>query len=145
LIIDERIESSCVVLGDWPLSRVYLKNESSYPWFILVPRKDNIHEIYQLTKEERIVLIEEVNLLSVLVKNYFMPDKLNIGALGNVVPQLHVHIIGRTKTDSLWPQGIWQSSMRENPYKSNELETLTKIFKPLIEDSLSKLPTFYAK
>lgn len=130
--IDERIQSTGFFLGDWPLSRVFLKNEECYPWFILVPRKENIQEIYQLVKEEREVLIEEINQLSLLVNGYFKPDKLNIGALGNVVPQLHVHIVARTKNDVLWPQGIWQSSMLATPYDEEKLKTLLPILRNLI-------------
>lgn len=99
--IDDRIKSSSFILGEWPLSTVLLKNDASYPWFILVPRKMDIQEIYQLEKSERFLLIEEINQLSLLVRDYFKPDKLNIGALGNIVPQLHIHIVIRRKNDPL--------------------------------------------
>ncbi|CEG58052.1 HIT domain-containing protein [Legionella fallonii] len=130
--IDERIQSTCFILGDWPLSRVLLKNEQNYPWFILVPRKDNLQEIYQLEKEERQILMEEINQLSLLINEYFKPDKLNIGALGNVVPQLHLHIIARCKKDDLWPQGIWQSSMQATLYEEKQLNALLPSLKDLI-------------
>lgn len=122
-LIDERIQSTCFMLGDWPLSRVFLKNDQQFNWFILVPRKENIQEIYQLTKNDRELLMEEINQLSLLVKKEFNPDKLNIGALGNIVSQLHIHVVGRRTNDVLWPQGIWQSSSSIIPYDMNEFST----------------------
>ncbi len=130
--IDERIQSTCFTLGDWPLSRVLLKNEQNYPWFILVPRKSNVHEVYQLVKEERQILMEEINQLSLLVNDYFKPDKLNIGALGNVVPQLHIHIVARNKSDDLWPQGIWQSTMQATSYEEKQLNAFLPELKNLV-------------
>ena len=130
--IDERIQSTGFFLGDWPLSRVFLKNEECYPWFILVPRKDNIQELYQLEKEERQILIEEINHLSLLVNGYFKPDKLNVGALGNVVSQLHVHVVARSKNDDLWPQGLWQSSMHATSYDETKLKGLLPLLRDLV-------------
>lgn len=131
-LIDERIQSTGFVLGDWPLSRVFLKNEAQFPWFILVPRVENIQEMYQLNKQERLILMEEINQLSVLVVDYFKPDKLNIGALGNVVSQLHVHVVARNEHDSLWPQGIWQSSNSPVPYDNETADALVLVFQDLI-------------
>ena len=131
--IDERIQSTCFTLGDWPLSRVLLKNERVYPWLILVPRKDNIQELFQLKKEERYQLMEEINQLSDLMNDYFKPSKLNVGALGNVVSQLHVHVIARYQKDPLWPQGIWQSSMIASSYEEEELSTLLTILRERVE------------
>ncbi|HAT1774896.1 HIT domain-containing protein [Legionella pneumophila] len=122
--IDDRIKSSSFIIGEWPLSTVLLKNDASYPWFILVPRRMNIQEIHQLEKSDRFLLIEEINQLSLLASDYFKPDKLNIGALGNIVPQLHIHIVIRRKSDPLWPQGIWQASMPSIPYPESELKSL---------------------
>ena len=130
--IDERIQSTSFLLGDWPLSRVFLKNEDSYPWFILVPRRENIQEIHQLVKEERQILMEEINQLSLIVKDNFKTDKLNIGALGNVVSQLHIHVIARNKKDTLWPQGLWQSSMNSTPYEEQRLNKLLPDLQELI-------------
>lgn len=130
--IDERIQSTCFTLGDWPLSRILLKNEAQFPWLILVPRKDNIQEIHQLNKKDRGTLMEEINQLSLLMTHYFKPEKLNIGALGNIVPQLHVHVVARSAKDSLWPQGIWQSSFNATPYSEDKLKTLLPVLCDLI-------------
>ena len=114
------------------MSRVFLKNEALYPWFILVPRQPDVQEINQLTKNDRALLIEEMNQLSLLVQRLFQPAKLNVGALGNVVPQLHIHVIGRNKEDSLWPQGVWQSALQATPYSDDYLLCHLPEFKRLI-------------
>ncbi|KTD65863.1 HIT domain-containing protein [Legionella shakespearei] len=133
--IDERIQSSCFTLGDWPLSRVLLKNEVQFPWLILVPRKDNIQEIHQLDKDERIQLMEEINQLSRLMTDYFKPDKLNVGALGNIVSQLHVHVVARSTTDCLWPQGIWQPALKTIPYDEEQLSVFIPKLSGLISNA----------
>ena len=133
--LDERIQSSCFTLTDWPLSRVLLKNEAGYPWFLLVPRKNNIQEIHQLTKEERELLMEEVNQLSLVLNAFYKPEKLNIGALGNIVSQLHIHLVARSKQDALWPHGIWQSSFTATPYPKHQIESLVPDLKALIEQA----------
>ncbi|WP_058472386.1 HIT domain-containing protein [Legionella quateirensis] len=137
--IDERIQSTGFFLGDWPLSRVFLKNEAQFPWFILVPRVENVQEIYQLNKQDRQILMEEMNQLSLLVATYFKPDKLNIGALGNVVSQLHVHVIARNVSDSLWPQGIWQTSNNSVPYDNETADSMVLVLKDLIDEAGRKV------
>lgn len=134
--VDARIDSSCFFLGDWPLSRVLLKNEAHYPWFILVPRREHIQELYQLTHEERLHLMEEVHQLSLLVQNYFTPDKLNVGAIGNRVPQLHVHVVARTKNDGLWPDSVWQASLHTTPYTQEHINTLVPVLRGLVTSSI---------
>lgn len=76
--------------------------------------------------------MEEINQLSLLVNDYFKPDKLNIGALGNVVPQLHIHIVARNKSDDLWPQGIWQSTMQATSYEEKQLNAFLPELKNLV-------------
>lgn len=138
-LIDPRIDCSCFMLGDWPLSRVFLKNEACYPWLILVPRQADVHEIHQLTKDDRTLLMEEINQLSLLVNHVFKPAKLNVGALGNVVPQLHVHVIGRTIDDALWPQGIWQSALEPTPYSEQFLNQRLPELKHLVHSVVSQI------
>lgn len=122
--LDDRIQSTSFFLGDWPLSRVVLKNEKTFPWLILVPRKTDVYELFHLEHADRFVLIEEVNALSHLVHDYFKPDKLNIGTLGNVVPQFHIHVVGRRADDPLWPQGVWQENHVGSPYHELEIAGL---------------------
>ena len=124
--IDSRILSTCFEVGDWPLSRVFLKNTINYPWLILVPRQKNIQDIDQLAPRLQHLFMDEITRLSSIVKQHFMPDKLNIGALGNIVSQLHMHVIARYKHDALWPDGIWQSTQITTPYPQAILDPLLK-------------------
>jgi diadenosine tetraphosphate (Ap4A) HIT family hydrolase len=134
--IDSRIVSTCFELGDWPLSRVLLKNNADYPWFILVPREENVQDIDQLSPSARHMLMDEISQLSSIVRLYFKPDKLNIGALGNMVPQLHVHVIARFKTDNLWPHGIWQAGQTTTPYTDSTLQSLLADLCGIIKDKV---------
>lgn len=129
MTIDPRIASTCYQLADWPLSRVYLKNNAHYPWFILVPRQDNIQEIDQLPQPLQHQLIEEISQLSTIVKKQFKPDKLNVGTLGNIVSQLHIHVIARFTHDDLWPHGVWQTALTSTPYTDAEIDKLIEQLK----------------
>ncbi len=126
--VDERISSTSIELVDWDLSRVYLKNTADYPWFILVPRQNNIQDIDQLSQSEQQTLMNEINQLSLIVKSLFNPDKLNIGALGNIVSQLHIHVVARFTHDKLWPHGIWQANQQSTPYNLERIQALVKAF-----------------
>ncbi len=127
--IDPRITSTCFTLADWPLSRVFLKNNANYPWFILVPRQDNIQDIDQLPQALQHTLIDEISRLSSIVKAHFQPDKLNVGTLGNMVPQLHIHVIARFTHDMLWPHGIWQASQTTTPYQEDKIHELIELLR----------------
>ncbi|STX29671.1 diadenosine tetraphosphate (Ap4A) hydrolase-like HIT family hydrolase [Legionella beliardensis] len=119
--INNQILSSCFELGDGPVSKILLKNNADYPWLILVPRVENIQEIDQLPTKIRYLLIDEMSSLSNLMRVYFKPHKLNIGALGNIVSQLHIHIIGRFTHDKLWPHAVWQAA-EATPYHEQSLQ-----------------------
>ena len=125
--VDTRISSTCFELGDWPLSRVLLKNNAEYPWLILVPRIQGIQELDDIPKESRYQLMNEMNQISSIVRTYFKPHKLNVASIGNQVSQLHLHIVARFTHDKLWPQGIWQASQENIPYTNHALN-------PLLED-----------
>ncbi|WP_372760108.1 HIT domain-containing protein [Pseudoalteromonas sp.] len=101
------LQRDCIELADWPLCKVLLMNDSQYPWFILVPRQANLTEIIDLSDEQQIVYLTESAKLSKLLMSVFTPDKLNVAALGNMVPQLHIHHIVRYKTDAAWPAPVW--------------------------------------
>ncbi|WGZ95142.1 MAG: HIT domain-containing protein [Candidatus Thiothrix putei] len=99
---------------DLPLCRVLLMDEARYPWFILVPRRAGIREIHELTPAERQQLWAESDQISRALMALFQPDKLNIAALGNVVPQLHLHHIARFQTDAAWPAPVWGKFVPES-------------------------------
>jgi diadenosine tetraphosphate (Ap4A) HIT family hydrolase len=118
-----QLERDCIVMGELPLSRLLLLNDSRYPWFILVPRREAITEIYQLAEDDQQQLLRESSQLGEFLMNSFNGDKLNIGALGNLVPQLHLHHIVRYTNDAAWPGPVWGVGVAE-PYHDEELAAL---------------------
>ena len=118
--LHQRLQEDTVGIVRLSLSRVLLMNDSSFPWLILVPEKEDIREIHELNRVERSVLVEEIADASDIIERLFAPDKINIGALGNLVSQLHVHVIGRFKSDRSWPGPVWGSGPGI-PYGAEEL------------------------
>jgi len=104
-----------------PLCRALLMNDRRFPWLILVPEREAVREIHELSPADRATLIEEIARASEALERLFHPDKLNVGALGNIVPQLHVHVVARTAGDPAWPGPVWGSGVAE-PYEEGELE-----------------------
>jgi len=102
-----QLESDTISVGDLPLSRVLVIQDANYPWLLLVPRRPDIREIIDLDEVAQAQLMTEITRVSRALKDITNCDKLNIGALGNAVPQLHVHIIARRKTDAMWPKPVW--------------------------------------
>lgn len=122
--IDPRLEVNNHCLIDWPLSKVYLKNDRTYPWMLLVPRVAEVSEIYQLTSEQQQQLMAEINRLSLLMKACFQPQKLNVAAMGNVVSQLHVHLVGRFYEDECMPFSVWQPAYQQSLYSEGDFAKL---------------------
>ncbi|NWG23016.1 MAG: HIT domain-containing protein [Pseudorhodoplanes sp.] len=106
-VLHPQLARDTILLGDLPLSRVLVVNDANYPWLMLVPRRADIVELIDLDEVERAQLMTEIALVGRALKDVSQCDKLNIAALGNIVPQLHVHIIARRKTDAAWPKPIW--------------------------------------
>ncbi len=102
-----QLQADTVEVGRFPLCRLLLSKDANYPWFILVPDREQVTEICQLSAEDQMQLMRESVLLSEALMRILQPDKLNIAALGNVVPQLHVHHIVRYRTDPAWPAPVW--------------------------------------
>lgn len=105
--LDQRLQQDTLTIGDFPLCRLLLSNDSNYPWFILVPRINGISEVFQLSVIDQQKLWNETTTLAQLLSEGFGADKMNIGALGNVVSQLHVHVIVRKRDDMAWPAPVW--------------------------------------
>jgi diadenosine tetraphosphate (Ap4A) HIT family hydrolase len=106
-VLHPQLERDTTPLGDLPLSRVLIINDANYPWLLLVPRRAETVELIELNEVERAQLMTEIALVSSALKEVTECDKLNVAALGNAVPQLHVHIIARRKTDKAWPKPVW--------------------------------------
>jgi diadenosine tetraphosphate (Ap4A) HIT family hydrolase len=121
--LDPRLEADTLVASDWPLCRVLLMNDSRYPWLILVPRRAGLVEIVDLNLSERVVLMEEIARASEALRARPGVTKINVGALGNIVQQLHIHAVGRHAGDPAWPGPVWGHSPRR-PYGAGEAEGL---------------------
>ena len=119
-ILHPQLATDTTILGDLPLSRVLLSKEALGPWLILVPRKDDLTEIHHLSVDEQYQLIRESSAVAALLENDYQADKINIGALGNLVPQLHVHHIARFTTDIAWPGPVWGNT--DGTQRNNELQ-----------------------
>lgn len=121
--LHSQLAHDCFELADFPLCKLLLCNDSAYPWFILVPKVNDITDIYQLDWQQQQQLLNESSLLSELIMQVFAGDKMNVAALGNVVEQLHVHHVVRYKNDVSWPKPIW-GQQPLTPYTDIELAEL---------------------
>lgn len=132
-----QLEKDTFNLGRFSLCLLLLMNDSNYPWFILVPQRDNIREIHELDDADRIQLLHESTLLSRALTRAFAPDKLNIAALGNQVPQLHLHHIVRYTRDPAWPAPIW-GKLPARPYYSAESVKLARLLTPMLGNTFTQ-------
>ena len=110
-------------MRDLKISKLLLSKDANYLWLILVPRKNNLTELTHLEFEQQIEVLHEINLVSKMLEQNFGAEKLNIAALGNVVSQLHIHVILRKKTDATFPKPIWGNAVAKF-YKNGEAEKL---------------------
>lgn len=118
-----RLEADTFFIADWPLCRVLLMNDARYPWLILVPRREGMVELMDLAIEDRTILMGESARAGEIVRCRHGVTKVNIGALGNLVPQLHVHILGRHTGDPAWPGPVWGHSQAV-PYETTARDAL---------------------
>lgn len=102
-----QLEQDCEQLGRFALCRLLLMRDANYPWCILVPEREGVTEIYQLSEADQLQLARESAQLAKVMATLFAADKMNIAALGNVVPQLHIHHIARHRGDPAWPAPVW--------------------------------------
>ncbi|WP_404420080.1 HIT domain-containing protein [Marinospirillum sp.] len=118
-----RLEADSIFLGQLPLCQLRLINDSRYPWLLLVPAQADRVEITDLSAEDYQQLWSEVRQVSEGLQSLFQPDKLNVATLGNLVPQLHLHVIARFKTDATWPGPVWGQG-EAVAYTQDELKSL---------------------
>lgn len=121
--LDHRLENDCRLVCDLELSRVLLMNDSRWPWLILVPRVVGATEIHQLENDQQLLLQQETSRVAGILSEQTQCTKINSGALGNIVRQLHVHIIARFEDDANWPGPVWGFGQRRE-YQTIELEQL---------------------
>lgn len=118
-----QLAKDSVWLADWSLCQLRIINDKNYPWFLLVPRRSGARDIIDLTSSDQQLLWQESSRLSWLLRQEFGPEKLNVAALGNMVPQLHLHHIARFNTDPAWPAPVW-GKCPALPYSDSEIATI---------------------
>ena len=120
-VLHPQLKKDCIQVCELPLSLVLLMNDSQFPWLIQVPRLADITEVIELTEQQQNSLWQESALLDRALQALYQPDKLNLAALGNMVPQLHIHHIARFKHDLAWPGPVW-GKVPAVPYEPDALE-----------------------
>lgn len=121
--IHPQLANDCLVIGRFKLCHLLFVKDANYPWFILVPDRDDIQEIYQLSKQDQAQLMDESCDLGEKLMQIFAGDKLNVAALGNQVPQLHLHHIVRYKSDPAWPGPVW-GKVPSRAYSDQQLDDM---------------------
>ena len=119
--LHESLAADCITLDDWPLCRVLLMNDATYPWLILVPRRPGLRDFHDVDQSDMKQFTDEISRASRALQSSFTPIKINVAALGNMVPQLHVHIIARFADDPAWPGPIW-GKVPSQAYESGALQ-----------------------
>lgn len=128
--LNEILEGDTFLVQDLKLCQLRLMNNEFYPWLILVPRRENISEIFELNAADQEQLMVEISQISKLVKEVFIADKINVAALGNMVNQLHIHVIARFKNDRVFPKPVWL----DPESKKYDKEKSSKILKLIQEN-----------
>ena len=118
-----RLAQDTVEVVRLSLCRVLVMKDRRFPWLVLVPERESVREIHELAPADRAALVEEIAQTGEVLTLLFQPDKLNVGALGNLVPQLHVHVVARRATDPAWPGPVWGYGAAM-PYAESELEEI---------------------
>lgn len=137
--LDPRLVTDTIALGDFPLCRLLLMNDRQYPWLILVPRRAGVTELYHLPAGEQQQLMHEVSELSETLADLFQARKMNVATLGNMVPQLHVHVIVRQESDPAWPGPVW-GKVPAVPYTPQELGSVRSKLERLLNGELAFEP-----
>src|SRR5690606_9601200 len=121
--LDQRLRDDSHLIGRFPLSLLLLSKDASYPWLILVPEREDVFELFHLGREDRVQLMRESCHLADVMTSVLDADKINVAALGNVVPQLHLHHVARYKDDPAWPHPIW-GQVPARAYEPDNLQGL---------------------
>ena len=124
--LDPQLANDCFVLGRLKTSQLLLLNNSLVPWFILVP-DTMATEIYELPHDQQLELLDEINIISNHLKQNFVVDKLNVAAIGNIVKQMHIHIVARHVDDFCWPNVVWGAEGKQ-AYTNEDVEIIKKQF-----------------
>jgi diadenosine tetraphosphate (Ap4A) HIT family hydrolase len=124
-ILDSKLANDSIFIGELDLCKILLMNDSNYPWIIMVPSQNNLREITDLSFADQIILLKEINFIVDILKQEFAVDKFNIANLGNVVSQLHIHVIARKKDDKTFPKPVWGNAVAV-PYSTEQISEILK-------------------
>lgn len=105
--LNARLATDCIEVRDLAVCKVLMMNDARYPWLILVPQRHGLTDLHQIHRDEQAIVFNEITLASNALEQLFSPHKLNVAALGNQVPQLHIHVIARKTDDAAWPGPVW--------------------------------------
>ncbi|MEH6483119.1 MULTISPECIES: HIT family protein [Pseudomonas] len=134
--LDSRLQQDTVLIGDFPLCRLLLMNDANYPWFILVPKREEVSEIFQLDTADQALLWNETSELAATLKDTFAADKMNVATLGNMVAQLHMHVIVRRRADAAWPAPVW-GKHSAIPYSDEQIAAITAKLRGVLADDFT--------
>jgi diadenosine tetraphosphate (Ap4A) HIT family hydrolase len=129
--LNSQLKADSFFVADLKISQLLLMNDSNYVWLILVPRKADLVELIDLDFDEQIEVLREINLLGKILKENFAAHKLNIGALGNMVRQLHIHLIARNENDATFPKPVWGNAAAK-PYATQDAQALIQKIKSFL-------------
>ena len=129
-----QLQKDCLLIGRFALCRLLLMRDANYPWFILVPDREGIAEIFELSEEDQGQLLRESSQLAAILAERFRADKLNIAALGNLVPQLHIHHVVRYREDAAWPAPVW-GRVPVRPYTPEALSAVLETLRSGLHDN----------
>jgi diadenosine tetraphosphate (Ap4A) HIT family hydrolase len=121
--LHQKLQEDCLYLGRAKLCHLLLMKDANYPWCILVPDRDNISGIHQLEESDQLQLMRESSILSGALEKMFKADRINIAALGNIVPQLHIHHVVRYRNDRAWPAPVW-GAVKAQAYSEEALQSV---------------------
>ena len=121
-----QLDADSFALAEWPLCEVRVINDANYPWLVLIPRRAGLKDFDDLTPEDMALAGEEIRKASGALRRLYRPDKLNVAALGNQVPQLHIHVIARFHGDAAWPNPIW-GAVPARPYRGDDDERIVAL------------------
>ncbi len=127
--LDPRLEADSTFILNLDLCQVRLSHNAAFPWILLIPNRPNVREIIDLGEADRGVLMEEIAKASQVMRSIFTPTKLNVAALGNIVPQLHVHIIARYDNDAAWPGSVWGTGVEKDYDDAGKIQRMNLLHK----------------
>jgi len=127
-VLDPRLEQDTQWVADLALCQLRILPDPQCPWLVLVPRRTEVCELHDLNPQDQLTLMQEVTSFTALLQAEFQPEKVNVGALGNIVRQLHVHLMGRYTTDRAWPGPLWGVAPKS---REGQEELLTRLHRAL--------------